>query len=490
MSDETSERLYNAAQIRDLERIAGAAGLSGVCLMERAGAGVFARLRRRWPRARRIAVICGPGNNGGDGFVVARLAHAAGLEPLVHFLGAPDALRTEAAASWRQMLDAGVTPQAWPPADSPDLIIDALFGIGLQRAAAGRMAEAIAWMNGSGAPVLAVDIPSGLHADTGAVLGTAVRATTTVTFLGMKLGLFTGAGPEYCGDVELADLGLGRDARMLPAASATLIGDGIRGRLLPPRPRTAHKGMYGHVLVIGGDAGMGGAARMAAEAAARTGAGLVSVATRAENVAAIVSARPELMAAAVETADALEPLLTRATVVAIGPGLGRSEWARSLWARVLNWDGPKVVDADGLNLLAQWPERRDDWVLTPHPGEAARLLGVATSAVQEDRPRAVGELRRRYGGVVVLKGTGSLVCSGPGPLQVCSAGNAGMASGGMGDVLSGVLAGLIAQAIPLHEAAALGVHLHARAGDLAAATGERGLLACDLFPALRALVNP
>ena len=490
MDKGASAQLYTVPQIRQIEQAAVEAGLSGASLMERAGGAVFSHLRRRSPGARRLALVCGPGNNGGDGFVIARLARAAGLEPQVYMLGDPLALKSEAAKAWREMLGAGVIPQVWPPAQAPDLIVDALFGTGLQRPPGGRMAEAIAWMNDGGAPVVAVDIPSGLNADTGSVLGTAVRAAVTVTFLGMKLGLLTGAGPEYAGDIVLADLGISPDARGMIAPQALIMGDEMRAQLLPRRSRVAHKGMYGHVLVVGGEDGMGGAARMAGEAAARAGAGLVSVAVRAGNVAAVIADRPELMAKPVESAEAFEPLLAGASVVVIGPGLGQSDWAQALWARTLEWEGPKVVDADALHLLARRPSRRDDWILTPHPGEAGRLLGVDTRAIQNDRPGTARELQRRLGGIVALKGAGTLVCAGKAPLQVCTAGNAGMASGGMGDVLSGVVGGLLAQGVPLHEACVLGVYLHARAGDLAAGAGERGMLASDLFPWLRALVNP
>jgi len=260
--------------------------------------------------------------------------------------------------------------------------------------------------------------------------------------------------------------------------------------LPPSRQRNAHKGHYGHVLVVGGDRGMSGAARLAGEAAARSGAGLVSIATRPEHAAMLSVTRPELMAHGVWDEHGLRKLLAGATVVAAGPGLGKSLWARTLLSVLLAEDRPMVVDADALNLLAQAPLRREHWVLTPHPGEAARLLGVSIEAVQADRFRAVVAIQARYGGVCVLKGAGSLVF--PGAQQavaLCSAGNPGMASGGMGDVLTGMIAGLLAQGLAPRVAARLGVYLHAAAGDQAAASGERGLLAGDLMPGLQRLVN-
>lgn len=234
---------------------------------------------------------------------------------------------------------------------------------------------------------------------------------------------------------------------------------------------------------------MAGAVRLAGEAAVRTGSGLVSIATRPDHAAVIAAARPELMCHGVGGACDLRPLLQRASIVAIGPGLGQSAWARDLLAAVLQTSLPLVVDADALNLLAQEPVSRHQWVLTPHPGEAARLLAVTLEQIQGDRIHAVTALQQRYGGVSVLKGMGSLVCT-PSSISVCDAGNPGMASGGMGDVLTGIIAGLLAQGLSLDNAACVGVYIHAKAGDRAAQEGERGLLASDLMPYLRTLLNP
>jgi NAD(P)H-hydrate epimerase len=259
---------------------------------------------------------------------------------------------------------------------------------------------------------------------------------------------------------------------------------------LPPRPRDSHKGANGHVLAIGGDHGTGGAIRMAAEAALRTGAGLVSVATREDNVPAMNAARPELMAHGVHGPQALQPMLDKASVVALGPGMGQGAWGHALWTTALDMDLPTVLDADGLNLLHAEPRTLPaKTVLTPHPGEAGRLLGIETAAVQADRFAAARELARRYRAVVVLKGNGSLVASPEGEVSVCPWGNPGMASGGMGDTLTGVIAALLGQGCDPYRAACLGVSLHARAADVAARAGERGLLAGDLLDPLRRLVN-
>lgn len=256
------------------------------------------------------------------------------------------------------------------------------------------------------------------------------------------------------------------------------------------RNRAAHKGDFGHVLVIGGDDGMGGAARLSAEAALRVGAGLVSVATRAEHVASVTGNRPEIMCHAVKNASDLSGLIQKATVIVLGPGLGQSDWSRELFAMALNAKQPKIVDADGLNLLSEHSFEYHDWILTPHLGEAARLLHCTVEDIQANRIKAVKKLSDQYGGIIVLKGANTLIQAVDERPYICSAGNPGMASGGMGDVLSGVIGGLLAQYFSLLSAAKTGVLLHAMAGDLAAVNGERGLLASDLMPYLRQLVNP
>jgi NAD(P)H-hydrate epimerase len=258
---------------------------------------------------------------------------------------------------------------------------------------------------------------------------------------------------------------------------------------LPPRARQANKSDFGHVLIIGGDYGMPGAARMTGEAAARIGAGLVSVATRPEHIAAVNSMRPELMCHGIKKINNLNALLTRATVIALGPGLGQSLWSKKLFQKTLTSALPKVLDADALNLLAQKPSYRENWILTPHPGEAARLLKTTVAHIQADRTTAARQLQKQYGGVIVLKGSNSIVINTDGNITTCPFGNPGMASGGMGDVLTGIIAGLLAQGLTFFQAAESGVFLHAIAGDEAAKDGERGMLAMDLMPYLRKNIN-
>jgi len=487
--------LYRAAQVRELDRIAiEERGVAGYTLMSRAGEAAFNLLRQRWPRARRIILVCGGGNNAGDGYVVARLARQAGFDARVLTVADPTNLPGDAQTAFRdaQAAEVSIAPFTAAGLDKADLLVDAILGTGLEREVSGLWREAIDAMNAHAADRFALDIPSGLHADTGSILGAAVDAAATITFIGLKQGLFTGQGPACCGEVHFADLDVPPDIYpALHPACWRYAGDDLSA-LLPRRSRSAHKGNFGHVLVIGGELGMAGAARMAGEAAARCGAGLVSVATRAAHAGLQAAVRPELMFHGIEAPEALEPLLNRATVIAIGPGLGRGDWGRNMLRAALASDRPLVLDADALNLLALEPAYRDSWILTPHSGEAARLLKMTPAQVEADRFTAVEDLALRFGGVAVLKGAGSLIASkADGVVALCVAGNPGMASGGMGDVLTGVIAGLLAQGLPLFMAAKAGAYLHGRAGDLAArAGGERGLLATDLLPFLRQLANP
>ena len=477
--------LFTTAQVRALDQAAIGDGIAGIELMERAALAALAALQRRWPQARTLCVLCGPGNNGGDGFLLAALARAAGLQASVIALpGQPSG--DAALARERFVGEGGEMSSVTETLPDADVYVDALFGSGLNRAPAGDAARLITAVNAQSRPVLALDVPSGLDSDLGVAFEPCLRATATVCFVGWKRGLFTANGPDQCGERSLATLDVPSHVHAHAEADAML----LTPQTLPPRPRDSHKGRYGHVLAIGGDLGAGGAVRMCGEAAARVGAGLVSIATREANVGPVLGGRPELMPHGVHVPRNLEPLLARASVLAIGPGLGQDDWGQGLWYAGLDAGKPTVLDADGLNLLAggrrALPERV---VLTPHPGEAGRLLETTTAEVQADRFAAVRKLAQKFSAVVVLKGAGSLIADANGRTAVCPWGNPGMASGGMGDVLTGVIAGLLAQGLGTWEAACLGVGLHARAGDLAARAGERGLLASDLFPYLRALVN-
>lgn len=487
------EALYSAEQTRELDRQAGAAGLSGEELMERAGHAAFELMLSRWPDVSRPAVLCGGGNNGGDGYVVARLAREAGLEPVIHHLRDPEDMKGDALTMARRARDAGVPMRALSmddlPVDAP-LLVDGLLGTGISGALREDIRALIEALDGLGKPVLALDVPSGLNADTGAPAGAVLSADCTITFIGVNRGLLTGTGPVHSGELLFDDLGVDRPVYQQVDAPVWRPTPARLRQWLPPRRRDAHKGHFGHVLVVGGDHGFAGAPLMTAQAAARCGAGLVSLATRPEHAPAVLARQPEIMVRGVDGAEALRPLLEKASVVAVGPGLGAGPWGRVLLEEILESGLPMVIDADGLNLLVEMDaDARDNWILTPHPGEAGRLLGSDGASVQADRFAALESLAARYGGTVLLKGLGTLV-RGDGGTALISDGNPGMATGGMGDVLTGVIAALHAQGLPGYQAAALGAMAHARAADRAAAgDGERGLLATDLLTALRPVLN-
>lgn len=482
-------QLYRARDVRALDRLAiEHGGVTGFELMTRAGEVVFAGIRKHYPRVRSLAVFCGGGNNAGDGYVVAALAESAGYKVAVYAVVDPAKLSGDAGAAYRKFADQGGKALPFSSRkglDGCDLVVDALLGTGLDRPVSGVFAEAITVINQSGLPSVAVDIPSGLNADTGSVMGAAVKASRTFSFIGLKQGLFTGEAADYCGEIEFSGLDVPDAVYSTITPSARL----ARKIPWPPRKRCSHKGHYGHVLVIGGNLGYSGAARLAAQAALRVGTGLVSIATRSGHASVLNIAQPELMCAGVETAEQLTPLLDKASVLAVGPGLAQDAWAESMLSAALARRLPTVIDADALNLLAQAPEKRDNWVLTPHPGEAARLLETTNAGIQQDRFAAVEALQAKYGGVAILKGAGTLIKTNT-TLAVSCTGNPGMASGGMGDVLTGVIAGLLAQGFDLATAAEQGVFLHGLAADSAAKTdGERGLSAGDLLPWLRHWVN-
>jgi hydroxyethylthiazole kinase-like uncharacterized protein yjeF len=484
--------IFAAAQVRELDRLAIAAGTPGYELMCRAGAAALELLRSRWPGARALAVICGGGNNGGDGLVVARLARAAGFTVRVALLAEADRLQGEAAQAAADAGIAGLSLEAFSAEllAGADVVVDAVLGTGLARPVSAQFRDAIDAMSGAGKPVLSLDIPSGLDADTGLPHGAAVRAAATITFVGLKQGLFLGEAADHCGSLAFADLGLPPELgdRLSPPLER-LRFDELKAAL-PPRARSAHKGTAGRLLLVGGGPGMPGAIRLAAEAALRAGAGLVYVATHPDNLLPVLSGRPEIIGRAAHSAEDLEDLLAMADGVVLGPGLGRSAWAYRLWSRVVRAERPLVLDADGLNWLAAEPQVRKHWVLTPHPAEAARLAGSTAAEVQRDRRGVVTALAQRFGATVVLKGAHTLVATEGTPPAVCDHGNPGMATAGTGDVLAGAIGAVLVQTGDPARSARAGVLLHALAGDAAAIAGERGMVASDLLAELRAWSNP
>lgn len=485
--------IYQTQQIREMEALAQERfGLSETVMMQRAGHAALDFLLRRWPHAQKIAVFCGGGSNGGDGYVLAQYANERHIRVTIYQVGTQDHLPTVAKEAMRAcqkmnipMHDLAETTSL----ENADVIVDAICGIGAEIPMRENVVAAIEKMHHARLPILALDIPTGIHADTGEILGSAIHAAATITFIGLKLGLLTGSGTAHTGELAVNELQFPAELFSYIEPVAEKIQLTAFANYLKPRPRDWHKGLSGRVLVIGGEVGFSGAPRMAAEAALRIGAGLVSVATHPENAIAMNANCPEIMCHGIKDANELVALMTKADVLVIGPGLGKSAWANALWEAVKQTDLPVVVDADALNILAEKPCTKDQWILTPHPGEAGRMLQMTAQQIQADRLTAVKEINRQYGGVSVLKGAGTLIVSPNSLPALCDKGNPGMATAGMGDVLSGVIGGLIAQGLPLGDAAKLGVLVHAMAGDLAAKDGERGMIATDLMQYLRRLAN-
>lgn len=480
--------LHDAAQVRALDARLMAAGTPGAVLMQRAAQAAWRALRRRWPQVRKLCVLAGPGNNAGDGYLLAVLARRAGWDVQVYSLADPARLRDAAAQAYAEACAQGVQVQPWHAEAVLDgLLVDAMLGTGLAGELREPYASAVARINASGLPCLALDIPSGLCADTGRLWGAAVRADLTVTFIALKLGLFTGAGPDQVGELCFADLQA--DAALCAAAPA-MAQRLTAGNLqrLPARPHTTHKGRCGRLLVVGGERGYGGAALLAAQSALRGGAGMVSLATREEHVAGALARCPELMVRGLLSSGQLLALLPGHDVLVVGPGLGQGAWGRSLLTAAAQFEGAQVWDADALNLLAAGRVQiRAGAVLTPHPGEAARLLGCSLAEVQDDRPAAALRLAQRYQAVVVLKGAGSLVTDGH-TLCLCEHGHPAMAGPGLGDVLAGLIGALLAQGLAALPASELAVWLHARAGERLGQAG-RGLLASELVGVIRELLE-
>ncbi|MFN2995091.1 bifunctional ADP-dependent NAD(P)H-hydrate dehydratase/NAD(P)H-hydrate epimerase [Serratia plymuthica] len=491
-TDSLSHSVWSADGIRQAEPAAAASlGISLYDLMQRAGEAAYALARDQYPAGSHWLVLCGHGNNGGDGYVVARLAAAAGVKITLIACEGARPLPVEAAAARQAWLNAGgeINPadSRWP--ESIDLIIDGLLGTGLGTAPRAPYNALIEAANRSSAPVIALDIPSGLLAESGATPGAVIRATHTVTFIALKPGLLTGQARDWVGQLHQSTLGLSGWLAKQPAQIHRVTAESLALWLKPRRP-CSHKGEQGRLLLVGGDHGFGGAVRMAAEAALRSGAGLVRVLTHIEHVGPLLTARPELMVQRLSD-DTLQQALNWADVVVVGPGLGQGEWGRNALKVLQASDKPALWDADALNLLALNPEKRQNRVITPHPGEAARLLGCSTADIESDRLLAVRKLAAHYGGVVVLKGAGTLIADEQGQMAIADVGNAGMASGGMGDVLSGIIGGLLGQKLSLYDAACAGCVVHGAAADrVAARQGTRGMLASDLLPEIPYYVNP
>ncbi|MBI1965761.1 MAG: NAD(P)H-hydrate dehydratase [Betaproteobacteria bacterium] len=485
--------LYLTADVRAIEAAAVAAKKPPQ-LMEKAGLAA-AEIARDLSggTGKPVLVLAGPGDNGGDAFVLARHLKKWFFKVTVVFAGEEKKLSADAGAALRAWRAAGgkistslPAPQQW------GLVVDGIFGTGLEREVAGRYAEWVESINRPGAPVISLDVPSGLQSDTGRVLGCAVRASHTVTFIALKPGLLTLDGPDQCGEIHLRTLGL--DAQSLRPAGGFLIGPAVLAGALKPRRMNSHKGDYGSVGVIGGDRGMVGAALLASRAALKLGTGRVYVGLLARDAPPVDAAQPELMLRGADEVLKLSSL----SCLAVGPGLGQTPDAAFYLKWALESRLPLVLDADALNLIADEKSLKDKLkqldtikILTPHPAEAARLLGTSTRDVQNDRVSAATTLAKNLDSLVVLKGAGSICAAPDGIWHINTSGNPGMASAGMGDVLTGIIAALLSQGADANTALLAGVYLHgAAAGRLIdQGIGPVGLTAIEVIDAARALLN-
>ena len=457
--------------------------------MCRAGTGAWRIFQHAWPQCKSPAILCGSGNNGGDGYVFALRALQEGLNPVAISVGDPNT--PDACRAFRDFIESGgrcVKFNGDLPVPSSDSVVDALFGIGISRPPGGVWRNAIDAIRDSGLPVLSLDVPSGLNADTGNEFDIAVKANMTVTFIARKIGLYTGRAPEFCGSIAFESLDVPEEAFDGIAAVGALTSKREIAKTIPRRPSFAHKGMAGRVAIIGGSPTMEGAALMSAQASFRAGSGLVSVITQAAQIAAS-SEFPEVRIFSVTDPSKVCDMVADADAIGIGPGLGTGQWAQNVWNDLSRRESALIVDADALNLLAQSRKSKPGWVLTPHPGEAARLLGTTPAQVQSDRSAAAREISKQYGGICVLKGAGTLIADSD-RLWICDRGNPGMAAGGMGDLLTGVISALRAQGLPAAEAARAGVWIHANSGDdCAEQNGMIGMMATDLLPYIRSNIN-
>jgi hydroxyethylthiazole kinase-like uncharacterized protein yjeF len=486
-------RLFQVVDIKQIaERAYKEQSITTSMLMRRAAQAAFDSIVYHYPLAQTFGIFCGSGSNGADGLYFAAIAALAGKVVYCYVVADIEKLNEKQKKAYLSAQEAGVI---FAKADQiigedTDIVIDALLGLGCKGELSLEIATIVDLINHSKKAVCALDIPTGLNPNTGGIAEHCVSADLTISFIAPKIGCYMFKGPNVCGKLITHHLGI--DPKIIDEQKpvATLLSERMIRESLSKHPKNSHQRDVGHVLVIGGDYGMGGAVRIAAEAAMRAGALSVTVATRPEHLNVITGARPEIMCFEVRTGEDLKPLIENAQVIVLGPGLGRSDWSRSLFDTVIASDKPKIMDGDALIFLSENPVKRNDWILTPHPGEASELLKHSCPDIQNFRLESVKEMQMIYGGVVVLKGRGSLVNDGK-EIHLCHAGNPGMATAGMSDILSGVIGGLVAQGLPLSQSAGVGVLVHARSADMAVQeAGERGILATDLLPYLRVLVNP
>lgn len=468
-------KLYSAQQCQQLDQQAVENHqVPSFLLMKKAAFCAFNQIKQSWPNAQKIGIVCGTGNNGGDGFMLAQYATLSGMETT---LLVPESVNTfeqnlkdDALLAYQEAKQLEIPIQTFDVhwLENADLVVDALFGTGLDREVTGIYAEMIHIINSCSRPIIALDTPSGLNATTGRILGTAIQADCTLTFIAHKPGLWMYQGADFAGKISLCDLNFKTEWFQNVEPIATSNGIVFWQKQLPLRQKTFHKGSTGTALLIGGNTSMMGAIQLAGQACLKTGAGLTKILSQTDHILPLTTSTPEFMC---YDLDSIENLLDNTQAIAIGPGLGIDSWAKSLFQRCLTWQletqGKMVIDADALKLLAQQKiavPKSPNWILTPHPGEAATMLGRSVKEVQNDRFEAIRALQKQYGGVIVLKGNGTLIYDGT-HMELCPLGNPGMAVGGMGDVLTGILSSLLAQGLLPFEAACLGVYQHAAAAD-------------------------
>lgn len=487
-------RLYSTAAVSQVDKTAiEEFNIPGLTLMRRAGQAVFNFIENRFVSPATLLVVCGAGNNAGDGYVIARIADQRGWKVKVVSLVDMDDLQGDAKQAALHWCERGEVLEPVPGLlDETDIVIDAMLGTGIKRDVSGLWQQWINAINASDNYIVAVDVPSGLNANTGAIMGDAIRADVTVSFIGLKKGMFTASGKACCGEIIFDDLSVADEVFDKVSADAELMSDNSCVPL-SPRRHDAHKGQNGHVLIIGGNAGMPGAVILAAKSALKTGAGLVTVLTKPEHVAAVVTSCPEVMVLGSVNGDIPETLIDKVHCLVIGPGLGRDAWAQRLLYQAMRSQISLVFDADALNMLAEnqafsQMDKQSPCVITPHPGEAARLLSTSSRDIQQDRFKAAIALHEKTAAIVVLKGSGTIVYDGE-VTRVCPYGNPAMSVAGMGDVLSGVIAACFVQGLELKIAASTAVFYHSLAGDLAAGKHSRGLTASELIEKLPQVIN-
>jgi len=483
--------LYTKSDIRQMDALMIKHRVdSGYRLMCQAAQAFITCLYEYYPDFERILIVCGQGNNAGDGYVIARLLSEKKIQVDVFPLANPTVLQADAARAWQDWISSGGDCCAQLPTrlDKYDLLVDAILGTGLDRALSPEWIDCIETINHAPCLRVAVDIPSGLDADTGIIHGACIQADRTISFIASKCGMYTGQARQYCGQITLCALQLPDSIRAQFTPRAFLDHGLSLEHVFVSRPQTINKYEAGKVLIVGGNQSMPGAVILSALAALRSGAGMVKILTHPAHAAMIPIQYPEIICEGIAARQDISESLAWANVVVVGPGLGQDDWAMDILDQILLLNKPVVIDADALNLLSRSPQPLKHALLTPHAAEAGRLLQQHVQKIEADRFEAVLKLCATYTCHALLKGAGTLISDGH-HIHISPYGNPGMASAGMGDSLSGIIAAFLAQGCQPMAALVRAANIHARAGDLAASDGQRGLIATDLLPCIRQLIG-